>query len=280
MNRSVVILLLSFAVVSCSSPAGPPTAPAPPGAAVPPVASLDDDGFIKGTVRDTVFRPLAGARVEVLDGPLAGTAATVDASGEFSIIGTFDEGTRFRASKENYLAATGTLQPWCGPCHPHRWIHFELDVPTPPVSLAGDYTLTFVADSVCTSLPAELRTRTYDATIAPLSYKPDTAFEIIVSGTGIEWQGGGAGVSGNFVVVGFGDPGLVEEVAPLTYLTFYGVASASVPGPSVSTFTAPFDGVIDYCVLKSEPGDYFNCNPVAAHATCGSKNHRLTLTRR
>ncbi len=50
--------------------------------------------FIQGTVSDTAFRPLAGARVEVLDGPQAGLSTTANAQGEFSLTGTFDDGTR------------------------------------------------------------------------------------------------------------------------------------------------------------------------------------------
>lgn len=60
-------------------------------------------------------------------------STTADAEGQLSLTGTSDDRTQFRATKEDH------------------------------------YTLTFVADSTCTDLPNELRTRTYAATITPES---------------------------------------------------------------------------------------------------------------
>ena len=40
---------------------------------------------------DTADRPLAGAIVDVVDGPQAGTSATSDTKGEFSLTGAFDD---------------------------------------------------------------------------------------------------------------------------------------------------------------------------------------------
>ena len=60
-------------------------------------------------------------------------STTADAEGQFSLTGTSDDRTQFRATKEDH------------------------------------YTLTFVADSTCTDLPNELRTRTYAATMTPES---------------------------------------------------------------------------------------------------------------
>jgi hypothetical protein len=64
-----------------------------------------------------------------------------------------------------------------------------------------------------------------------------------------------------------------------------GLAGASVGTPLGLTISARFDGVIDYCVLKTESGaSYSGCFPIpdqaVTHAQCISKNHRLTLTRR
>ena len=106
---------------------------------------------------DSAFRPVAGASVEVLDGPQAGTSATADAMGSFSLTGTFDDTTRFRAAREGYAAATGTLAPkTCASCN-SRPIYFYLAVLAPAVDIAGDYALTFIADAARTALPNALR---------------------------------------------------------------------------------------------------------------------------
>ena len=160
----IVLLVLAQGLVGCGSTRSSPSPSAPSTVAqpIPPVGGLM---FMKGTVYDTVFRPLAGARVEVVDGPQAGLSTTADTSGEFSLTGVFDDATRVRATKDGHVTAIRTLQPFCATCNPNRWINFSLEVLAPPVNMAGDYTLTFIADSACTTLPNEVRTRTYAATI-------------------------------------------------------------------------------------------------------------------
>ena len=93
----IVLLMVVLGFAGCSGSS--PSAPAP-GSQPPPGAF-----FIRGTVSDTAFRPLAGARVEVVDGRQAGLATTADAKGVFSLIGTFDDATRFRATKEGHATA-------------------------------------------------------------------------------------------------------------------------------------------------------------------------------
>jgi hypothetical protein len=230
------------------------------------------------------FRPLAGARVEVVDGPQAGLSTTADSRGEFSLTGAFDEATRFRATKEGHVTATRTLQPFCVPCHPNWWINFSLEVLAPPVNMAGDYTMTFVADSGCTALPNELRVRTYAATIPLASNSLPANAYVGVTVTGAtfykNWNVLGLGVAGDYV--GFWLETLVELLAPNTFLSFGGLAAASIGTSAMSTIVLPFDGEIDYCVTKSATGRYEDCyqGQAAAHAQCTSKNHRLILTRR
>src|SRR5438105_90244 len=102
MNRFTAILFLTLAVTACGnhgSGAPAPTATSPT-APSPPTPSRNG---VTGTVNDTAFRPLGGARVEVVDGPQGGMSTTVDANGAFSLSGTFDDATRFRASMEGHL---------------------------------------------------------------------------------------------------------------------------------------------------------------------------------
>jgi hypothetical protein len=145
--------------VSTVSPTGPTATLPAPAAEV-----------IRGWVRDTAFRPLSGAQVELLTGPQAGVVVTTDSTGEFSFTATVDDGSRLRASKEGHISADVTLGPVCSGCpgRPGRSVGLFLHVPNAPAAIAGDYTLTFTADSACTTLPENLRSRTYEVTIACL----------------------------------------------------------------------------------------------------------------
>ena len=241
---------------------------------------------------DTALRPLDDARVEVLDGPQAGTSTTSNGDGGFWLAGTFDDTTRFRATRAGHVAETATLRP-CGGCNPGRWLIFDLDPLVPPVSLAGDYTLTFIAHGACEGLPEQVRTRTYAATITNRSPsdRPATAFDVSVSGASfrndLAWGGGPSlqiFVAGDYLSLGFADfhgsPGLVEQVAANTYLALSGMGGASV-GATASDFSIPFTGVLEYCATTSEMMGSYACTPGpgVVQARCNS-NHRAIFTRR
>lgn len=250
----------------------------------------------QGYVLDTAFRPLAGVRVEVLDGPQAGTSMISDATGQFQLTGLFASTNTFRATREGYVPATqgfSTSAPGGRP-----WLFFYLKPLTPPVNIAGDYTLTFVADSACSDIPDSLRTRTYEATItgANPTNPADTSFQLTVRGAPLleKFTGFTIGVAGDslgFWLHGGHDPTLVEQLAASTYLAYSGWAEATVGTSAVSTISTPFAGWIDYCVMNSPMSAPYNCGtsnwtgepiPGAAveYAHCDSTNHRLILTRR
>ncbi len=292
-RTEVVLLGLTLLLAGCRGSGSPSTLSGPspvPQTVSPPTPSAPD---ISGYVEDTAFRPLGGARVEVVDGPQAGMSTTVDANGAFSLSGTFDSATRFRATKDGYVTATQTWNCSVGVCpgdnNVRPWLGFYLAMLVPPVDIAGDYTLTFIADSACSGLPNEVRTRTYAATITPgsNSNRPaNTFFNVAVTGASFlkHYDSFEIGVAGDFLTLAFGGDGprLVEEVAPNTYLAFDGWAGTSVGTSAVSTISTSFEGVIDYCVLKFEAGSYYQCLPsqAVAHAQCQSTNHRLILTRK
>lgn len=300
----VALLALAHGLSGChgsGSPSTPSTqSPAPPAGSSPPAQPVVSG--ISGFVLDTGFRPIAGARVEVVDGAAVGTSTTTDEGGRFSLAGTFDGTTRFRATKEGHVAATQTWNCSDGGCSgpgaATPWLGFYLAVLAPSVDLAGAYSLTFVADSACPDLPSEMRTRTYGATITAASSPStpvNTAFEVTVGGAPFlgSLSGFEIGVAGDHVgfwLHGGHDPALVERVADSAYLAFSGVASASVTA-STATITTSFDGWIEYCVMKSEMGQPYNCGtsnrtgePIPGRAVtrahCESKDHRLILTRR
>lgn len=284
----LLVLAQALVVAACGDERRPGTPTAP--TVVPPIIVGE---LIKGNVYDTAYRPLAGARVEVLDGPQANTSALTDGAGEFSLRGIFDETTRFRAAKDGHESATGTLQ-FCAACNPQRRMNFILGVLTPPVNIAGNYALTYTAASTCSQLPDDMRTRTYAATIEPVAIEgrpSNTLFKVITTGAlfvpRLAYDNFHIGVAGDYLSLSIGDlhgrPGLVEQVLPTTYVALGGEAAGPVES-NVSTISLPFDGFIDYCVTESAMVQYpYECsapNAVVAHARCESKDHRITMTRR
>jgi hypothetical protein len=284
----IVVSIVAFGLAGCDS--SPTSLVAPSPGPQPAPAPQSTEIQVIGMVLDTALRPLAGATVDVVDGHHAGTSTIADAFGEFRFRGTFDDTTTFRASKDGYIGAIGTLSRSCASCDPaSRWIAFYLAVPAAPVEIAGDYTLTFTADSACADLPIELRRRTYAATISPQSppnAPANTMFAVRVSGAQFfsDHSGFFIGVAGNFIALEFGGHGpyVVEQVAPNTYLGFDGRAGTSVGTSPVSTISTSFDGSIEYCERKSAMGVGYSCRPdeAVALARCVSKNHQLILTRR
>jgi hypothetical protein len=139
---------------------------------------------------------------------------------------------------------------------------------TPPVRLAANYEVVFVADAACTGLPPVARTRTYtgvydgafvhlsgsDFTIpAPIGY---FAWDVIL-----------LGVSGHSATAYFSDPPIWEHPTPDTDLMIEGNAT----GGTVSS-----DGQISF----SFRGSFLFCRGECAGPpiACSAQNHRLTLT--
>jgi hypothetical protein len=231
---------------------------------------------MKGTVADGAFRSLAGARVEVLDGPQAGMTTITDSRGEFSFPGTFADETRFRAALDGYAPSVRPLQPLCAVCNPGRWVHFYLDSVTPPVNMAGEYMVTF--QSACANLPADVQSRSYEATVGPPPYDAQVSIPLR-GGTFVKgWDSLPMGVAADYVA--FWLEILVEEIAPNTYLTFNALAAANVGTAAKSTYRFPLDGSIEYCVTTPGTGTYADCyqNKAVTRVRCGSGD--LILTRR
>ena len=282
-------LLLAGVLGGCdSSPSSTPTAPSasPSSPSAPPPVPEPTGTQLAGTVADGAWRNLTGAMVEVLNGPNAGLKTSTDSNGGFRLAGAFDETTQFRATKDGYVAAVHSFPSKCDQCNPNWWLHFALDTVGPSADIAGNYSLTFVADC---ELPAAIRTRTYDATVTARSRPSGGANYYSVTLGGAAFHPGynefTLGVSGDYLS-GFlgnlhGDPGIVEQLAPTTYLGFEGVPSATIGTSDVSTIIAAFDGGIVYCDGNSEMGATFSCpSNAVVHKRCESKSHQLVLTRR
>ena len=297
---ALVDLMLPLELIGCGGHGAPPSAPStvlqvssPPN---PPVVG------IQGFVADSGYRAVPGARVEIVAGMQMGESTATDANGRFSFSGTFDNTTTLRVTKDDHVAATQVLsasqRSGCTSVCTGTFL-FYLDVLAQPVDIAGDYTVTFVADSACTDLPSELRSRTYAATIAPApnpgSVSGPLSSRAVMSGSPFlgNLNGFRIGVAGHYLGIsldGRHDPTIVEQLAPNTYLAFSGSANTTVE-TGASTISTPFDGWIEYCVVPSPMAAYYNCGtsnitgePIPgaalARATCDSKNHRLIMTRR
>jgi hypothetical protein len=285
------LLMLVLGLAGCGD-SRPPVSPTSRTATAPSLPGSVNGELIAGTVSDSALRPLAGARVELLDGPQAGISATSDAAGRFYLTGNVDDTTRVRASKDGYVTATETILPLCDRCNPKRWVHVFLNMLDSPVAIAGDYTLTFIADSACLNLPDELRTRSYAATIRladpNLPGYPahsDTSHKVTPVGSAFPdgLNNFYLNVAGNYIAVSLGDhtdPGITERVAPDTYFAFGGWAATSAQTP-VSTISTPFGGWIDYCV-NPQMGDRYDCTPAptVTRVRCESAKHQLILERR
>lgn len=270
------LALFAVGLAGCNH-SGSPAAPSrtPSGNEAPGQGPTQGGIPVAGVVLDTAYRYLAGARVEVLDGPQAGLSTQTDAQGSFALTGVFDDTTRFVATKDGHLPSTSKLGPICAPCAPNRWVYFNLEEPVPPPDLSGDWQVTFETNAACPGMPGELRTRSYDATIAlsPPAAHPDAQWLFVVTMKDVpflsDYKEFHIGAAGTYL--GFPEdegPALVEQLDPTTSLTFnaLGITNGVVTGASAgSIITTGFEST-----------EYRSSS---AHVVCSGSN-RLTLRRR
>jgi len=287
MKRLILVVSIVSVISACDRRTSPiPSAPSPVPAPAPQPAPAPVMRTLSGYIYDTAFRPVAGARIEILDGPQAGTATTSTASGTFSYDGTFSIPVTLRGTKEGYTVGLETARALTDG---RGYASFLLTSLAPPVPVAGNYTLTITADPACVAFPDDLRTRSFAATVTAggNSRAPaNTSFTGYVTGAQFApyantfW----IGVSGDYVAISTAGegPSLVEQVGPNKYVAFWGEASLSVGPAGVSTISAPFKGSIEYCELKSAVGSYYDCSVALAvlRDECTLNNSQLTLTRR
>jgi hypothetical protein len=285
MSRLFVVLAL-FAVSGCSESRRLPSPVAP--SATAPASPTVSRQSLYGYVANTAFRAVAGAKIEVVDGPQAGTSILSDSGGLFSYAGDFATPVTMRVSRDGYMTATATSRVSAPGGRP--WVYARLESVVPPANIAGEYMLTLTADRSCTGIPADWRTRSYSATITPLAdptLRPNTLLTLAASGAEFlpghdAFQIGVSGDEAGFDIYQGEEFGLVDQVAPGTFLAFGGSAFGPVGESSGSAIAARLDGVIEYCVLQTYSWKY-DCRTSGAglaYATCPSANHQLTLTRR
>ena len=267
-----------------------PTAPTSP---TSPTAGAAMPATIRGSVQDPAGRSLVGARVEALDGPSAGTSATVGGSGYFDFTGTFTLTTRFRATYEDHESMIDT--PHCSVPDCARgarpWMYFRLRPLAPPVDLTGDYTLALIAAEGC-ALPADARTRNYRVSFTPrfregtadvLGFNIDFRTDAVLASTRRLTMG----VAVDFVSIFIyrddesEDPAIGEDLGLNRYVGFSGTSKATLNRASLSKIELPLDGSIEVVTTSRPLGNIFTWLPadIISRERCTSSSHRLVLSR-
>src|SRR5687768_17440543 len=90
-----MVVLAPLAACSGDARAVIPTAPTTPATVVPQPAGASSVGFIRAYLSDPAGRPLAGGRVEALDGASAGAVGVANSNGVAVLNGNFTSTTRF-----------------------------------------------------------------------------------------------------------------------------------------------------------------------------------------
>jgi hypothetical protein len=267
-----------------------PTAPRGPSPAQPA-----EQTHIRGVVTDKVWRPIAGALVSVLDGPLAGATQLTDDAGRFELSGRTTGTVTLRASRDGFQTSTQVVS-W-QPSTSIRAVEVQLSLDTlePPIGLEpGDYMLTVAIDlatasghkgipqAPCVGFPVELASRSYRVTIVEGLYgryvRADDRplhFETLF----------GFSVAGRFV--GFEmDYGIPEDFSGFRFLNILGLAPTTKPAIATgSSVSIPFYGEFRYCELKSARGIYNDCSQIPAeqivdYHSCTSDHATMVFTKR
>ena len=262
----------------------------------PTAAGSPNQNHIFASVTDRVRRPLAGASVRVLDGPMAGTTLRSNTAGRFEIYSTATGTVTLQVAHEGYKPSTHRTQ-WQpaiqGGIDVIRLESLDLSA----IQLApGAYTVTISMDRAaardfgslppCASFPAELMSRDYDATMALSSHSgADRALSLegptVFSNSQLDL------LIGNDSIAFEMESPFTTELAGFRYLNILGFAPTDEPVTvSEAAITVPFNALFQYCELNSPAKrGWENCQHVAAdqmvqfHA-CASNSARMVFTKR
>jgi hypothetical protein len=238
---------------------------------------------IRGAVSDTVDRPIVGAAIRVIDGPLAGTSAVSDASGQFTIAGAFASDVTVTATQDGYISRTTKVILADG-TGPTAWAFFSLASTAPSVHLAaGAYDVIFVPDPTCADIPDDERTLSFAGTLSAATDQPSDSYYSVDIPNNI---GFGMGSFGNVLSVDI-DMDIFRLVAPNIQVSFTALGQGTTSTLTPSSVTLTVGGKYDYCALATAPapGTWTNCDLTPAErivkrVRCDSRNHQLILTRR
>jgi hypothetical protein len=284
-HAGIAVSLSTLAMLAGCGDGKSPVEPSPSAALFPAFG-------LSGRVVDPTYRPVAGSRVEIIDGPRTGTVEITDEDGHFTMEGFFTGPVTVRASKDGYQPETRIMPPPRLPpselVEGANWqMQFYLAPLGPWADIAGEYTLTITGDRACTSLPAAMRSRTYTAQIDPPSrsgfsiatLRGATFFsEPCAPGQPRETcvhNRFGIGLAGDYLSIG---GGVIEQLGDKGFLRFEGGAEGSF-GPN--GIAEPFRGAIIYCPVELTQIDQGTFACLADGGLyCDSSAHQLSLTRR
>ena len=261
-----------------------------------PTAPDDSVAVIRGEVRDRVGRPLEGALIAALDGPLAGTTAVTSASGRFELTGASEAPVTVRVSRDGFRTRTQALAPDATAGRQRLYVPVWLETVEPPIGLEpGDYTLTFAFDLAtardynskarCEGYPADLASLSYPVTIVE-SPTPTSAYNrwVKLDPEPNQWRNlfafAVAGAS-----VGFAwDEMFFEELPGSRYVRIGGSEQAVEAATALgATISLPFAGTFEYCQTKSytsrdcwhEPAEQ-----IVTYRACRADQARMVFTKR
>jgi hypothetical protein len=267
-----IVAIFVLCCVGCGGTASQTTSPSRPQPTV--------EFSLGGQVQDTALRPVVDVRVEVLEGSRAGEFVMTDASGRYALPGVISGAVTIRAAKDGYVPEIKRYET----THPgQQFLSFSMALDTPSVDLAGDYTLTIIADAACAELPDLARSRTYSAAITHSPPGAPNRYVAVLSGATFYPSSHNdrlyLHVAADFARFSL-DPwddgsSIAEELAPSTYLSIWGVADLSLRLPRISGSLA---GTFQSCSGVVTIGNLFRCQ--APQARCESASHRVELIRR
>jgi hypothetical protein len=272
-----VALMLVAGMACVLGACGEPTSlAAPTGASAGPASARIRK--VSGYVLDSAFRPLPGVRIEIPQQAQDGSFTVSNESGGFVLQGNFDSTNTARATKDGYSPETLPIDTGAN-------LFFHLSPSSGSANIAGNYTLSVIADAACTDLPSNVRARQYDASVSPGTL-PST-FTLTASGStfvnGLNTVTiGVAGDSVSLWLHGGHDAAFVEQLDAMSYFAISGVATGSVGASRREAITTAFDGWIDYCASTAPLAAIANCQAtnIRAYNRCESSSHRIVLTPR
>jgi hypothetical protein len=282
----LIIGALESALNACGAPSRPSSA----------VASVQSaQTHVLGFVRDTAFRPLSGAKIELLDGPHAGESQIADGNGAFEFLSNASGSVTLRAQRDGFESATvGAV--W----KPLNAFGLAISLRTVEPSLTftpGPYTLTITNDLAtaagslfaCAGFPAQLATRTYEGSISVgINAQGSYAFYPLPTNPTLNPLSGSfvIGVAGKFVAIqNDGDFNFIEEFPGFRYLMIAPRATASEPATSTgASIVVPVDAEFRYCQLTSGLGNANDCSQVLSQIVeshwCYSTHDTMVFTKR
>jgi hypothetical protein len=262
--RLAGLALLSALIGSCGGSSPTPSGPSATASGVP--------FSVTGMVRDSLLRPIAGARVEVDQGPSAGRFTITNDQGRFTLDApsVMADPVGVRVTREGFASTV-----W--PARNHSDVIVQLTA-VALVDLEGRYGLTVTANQSCSAVPATVRTRNYTADMT----RHATARPLFIG----ELRGGEfySGYGKLSAIVGddavrvillswdayerwLDDYPIIERVTPSTHLSLRGTANGSSQ-PNPTTVGMTFDGTISYCA-ESKPSS----TPEFPADLCGARDH-------